>query len=478
MNKPVAGCARDLLLLTIADYVADATIDSEVAVRTALASLIDALGCGFLALRYPECAKLLGPVVPGTVVPGGVPLPGTSYVLDPVKAAFDIGTMVRWLDYNDTWLAAEWGHPSDNAGAILAAASYASHVRQAAGRSPLTMRDVLVATVKAHEIQGVLALDNSLNRRGIDHVLYVRLASAALATSLLGGDRDQIADAISHALCDGGTLRAYRQAPDTGTRKSWAAGDATSRGVRLAMLVLAGEMGYPHALTTPTWGFHEVVMGGHELTLARPLGTYVIENILFKVSYPAEFHAQTALEAAVALHPEVAPRLAEVERVEIRTHESAIRIIDKTGPLHNPADRDHCLQYIVATALLHGTVTADHYEDAAAADPRIDALRDTMVVTEDPGYSRDYLDPDKRSIASAVRVVFADGTATRTVAIDYPVGHRMRRHEGIPLLEQKFRDNVATRFPRRRAAEIVDRCLDHDAFEKQTVPAFLRLLSG
>lgn len=478
MNAPVTRPDPDPLLRTVADYVADATIDGELALRTARASLVDALGCGFLALRYPECAKLLGPVVPGTVVPGGVPVPGTPYVLDPVKAAFDIGTMARWLDYNDTWLAAEWGHPSDNAGAILAAAAYASHARVANGRQPLTMRDVLVTTVKAHEIQGVLALDTSLNRRGIDHVLYVRLASAAVATSLLGGDRDQIADAVSHALCDGGTLRAYRQAPDTGPRKSWAAGDATSRGVRLAMLVLAGEMGYPAALTTPTWGFHDVVLGGAELTLPRPLGTYVMENVLFKISYPAEFHAQTALEAAVALHPEVASRLTEVERVEIRTHESAIRIIDKTGPLHNPADRDHCLQYIVATALLHGTVTADHYEDAAAADPRLDALRDRMTVTEDPAYTRDYLDPDKRSIASAVRVGFADGSTTRTVAVEYPLGHRMRRAEGIPLLEGKFRDNVATRFPRRRAEAIIDVCLDQDAFEALTVPDFLRVVAG
>lgn len=477
-HDDAARSAYDPLLLAVADYTIAPLAETDLAMRTARASLVDALGCGFLALRYPECAKLLGPYVPGTVVPDGMSVPGTPYVLDPVKAAFDIGTMIRWLDYNDTWLAAEWGHPSDNLGAVLAAAAHASTQRVRAGQSPLTMRDVLAAMVKAHEIQGVLALDNSLNRIGLDHVLFVRVASTAVATWLLGGDRDRVADAMSHAFLDGGALRTYRQAPNTGPRKSWAAGDATSRAVRLALLVLAGEIGYPTALSTPTWGFQDVVTGGRELTLARSLGSYVMENVLFKISYPAEFHAQTALEAAVQLHPEVAPRLADVERVEIDTHESAIRIIDKTGPLTNPADRDHCLQYIVAVALLHGTVNADHYEDAAAADPRIDALRETMVVREEPTYSRDYLDPQKRSIASAVRVVFADGTSTSRVAVEYPIGHRMRRAEGIPLLEAKFRDDVASLFPRRRTDEIVKLCLDHDGFTALPVPRFLDLVAG
>lgn len=467
----------DPLLGEIADYVSATEIENHLAIWTARATLLDALGCGLLALRYPECAKLLGPIVAGTTVPDGVQVPGTSYVLDPVQAAFDIGTMNRWLDYNDTWLAAEWGHPSDNIGAILAAAGYESNRRLRTGRSPLTMADVLTAVVKAHEIQGVLALENSLNRLGLDHVLFVRVASTAVATWLLGGDREDILAACSHAFLDGGALRTYRQAPNAGPRKSWAAGDATSRAVRLALLVLAGEMGYPTALSAPTWGFHNVVTRGKELTLARPLGSYVIENVLFKISYPAEFHAQTALEAAVRLHPEVAPRLAEVARVEIATHESAIRIIDKTGPLHNPADRDHCLQYIVAVALLHGTVTADHYEEAAAADPRIDALRETMVVHEEPRYTRDYLDERKRSIASAVRVVFTDGTATDAIEVEYPIGHRLRRDEGMPLLEAKFKENVATRFGRHRAAQITDRCLDHDKFLELTVPDFLALLA-
>ena len=462
--------AYDPLIAEIAAYVAEASIDGDLARTTARASLVDALGCGFLALRFPECAKLLGPVVPGTTVPGGVPVPGTPYVLDPVQAAFDIGTMVRWLDFNDTWLAAEWGHPSDNLGAILAAAAYAP--------GPLTMDDVLTAMVKAHEIQGVLALENSFNRLGLDHVLLVRVASAAVATQLLGGTREQIADAVTHAFLDGGALRAYRHAPNTGPRKSWAAGDATARGVRLAMLVLAGEMGYPAVLSTPTWGFQSVVLAGGELKVPRPFGSYVMENVLFKISYPAEFHAQTALEAAVRLHPEVAGRLEEIDRIEIATHESAIRIIDKSGPLHNPADRDHCMQYIVAVGLLHGTLTADHYEDAAAADPRIDELRAKIVIRERERYSRDYLDPDKRSIASAVRVRFTDGTATDVVEVEYPVGHRMRRAEGMPLLEEKFRANVATRFPRQRADRIAARCLDHAAFTAMTVPEFLELVSG
>lgn len=466
--------AYDPLITEIAAYVARTPVDGDLARTTARASLVDALGCGFLALRFPECAKLLGPVVPGTTVPGGVPVPGTPYVLDPVQAAFDIGTMVRWLDFNDTWLAAEWGHPSDNLGAILAAAAYAS----TGSRTPLTMDDVLTAMVKAHEIQGVLALENSFNRLGLDHVLLVRVASAAVATGLLGGTREQIADALTHAFLDGGALRAYRHAPNAGPRKSWAAGDATSRGVRLALLVLAGEMGYPSALSTPAWGFQDVLLDGRELDVRRPFGSYVMENVLFKISYPAEFHAQTALEAAVLLHPEVAGRLGEIERIEIATHESAIRIIDKTGPLHNPADRDHCMQYIVAIGLIHGTLTADHYEDSAAADPRIDALRAATVLTEEPRYSRDYLDPARRSIASAVRVRFTDGTATEPVEVEYPIGHRMRRGEGLPLLDDKFRANLATRFPRHRADRIAARCLDHAAFTATTVPEFLTLVAG
>jgi 2-methylcitrate dehydratase len=471
----------DRLSTELADYVVDAHVDTELAMHTARHSLVDALGCGLLGLRFPECAKLLGPIVPGTVVPEGVPVPGTAHVLDPVKAAFDIGTMIRWLDYNDTWLAAEWGHPSDNLGAILAGAAYASRRRMRHGRPALTMREVLVAAIKAHEIQGMLALDNSFNRVGLDHVLLVRVASTAVVTALLGGDRAQARDAVSHAWLDGAALRTYRHAPNVGARKSWAAGDATSRAVRLAMLVLAGEGGYPSALTAPNWGFQDVLFGGGDITLAQPLGSYVMENVLFKISYPAEFHAQTALEAAVRLHPRIRDRLDpvdQVDRVELTTHESAVRIISKTGPLHNPADRDHCLQYITAIGLLYGTLTAQHYEDDIADDPRIDALRKRMVVSEDKRYSADYLDPDKRSITNAVQVFFVDGSCTERVEIEYPLGHRVRREEGIPLLLRKFDANLRTRFPAARADGIYEVCADHERLAALTVPEFLDLLAG
>ncbi len=463
----------DQVLAAIADYVCADEDFGETAYRTAHLAMVDSLGCAFLAQGHPACTRLLGPVVPGTQVPGGVPVPGTAYVLDPVQAAFDIGATVRWLDFNDTWLAAEWGHPSDNLGAILAAASYAVTHQGAS----LTVRDVWTAMIRAHEIQGVLALDNAFNRHGLDHVLLVRVASAAVATRLLGGSRDDVLAAVSQAWVDGGTLRVYRQAPNVGARKSWAAGDATSRGMRLALLTLRGESGYPRALSAQEWGFQDVALGGREVTLARPFGSYVMENVLFKISYPAEFHAQTAAEAAVRLHPTVLPRLDEVERVELTTHESAVRIISKTGPLRNPADRDHCLQYIVAVALLHGDVTAEDYEDAAAADPRIDRLRDRMTVREDERYTADYLDPAKRSIANAVRVHFTDGTGTEQVEVEYPLGHRRRREEGNPQLLAKFERNVRGRFEAGRADGVVDLCLDRTGLEVTPVPELLRALA-
>ena len=467
----------DDLLVAIADYVTGHEITSDLAYQTARWSLVDALGAGLLALRYPECTKLLGPIVPGTVVPDGVHVPGTPYRLDPVQAAFNIGTMIRWLDYNDAWVAAEWGHPSDNFGGILAAAEYASR-RRARGEQPLLMRDVLTAGIKAHEIQGVIALENGFNRVGLDHVLLVRVASTAVVTHLLGGTREQVIDAASNAWIDGGALRTYRHAPNVGWRKSWAAGDATSRAVRLALLVLAGEMGYPSALTAPTWGFQDALFRGTPVTLARPFGSYVMEHVLFKISYPAEFHAQTAAEAAIQLHPEVTGRLDEIERIELTTQESAMRIIVKTGPLHNPADRDHCLQYIVAIGLVHGDLTADHYEGAAAADPRVDALRDRMIVAEDPRYSADYLAPDKRSIANAVQVFFRDGTSTERVEVEYPIGHPRRRDEGLPLLEQKLAENLRARFPAGRAGRLLDLCLEHGRFAATPVPEFMELLAG
>lgn len=440
-NRPLF----DPLLRQIADYVCDYDSPSEEAWRTARYCLLDTLGCGFLALKYPACTKLLGPVVPGTIVPSGARVPGTNYVLDPVTAAFNIGALVRWLDFNDTWLAAEWGHPSDNLGAILAVADYATR-NPARGLQSFTVRDILLAMIKAHEIQGILALDNSFNRVGLDHVILVRIASTAVATQLLGGTREQIMNAVSNAWLDGGALRTYRHAPNTGSRKSWAAGDATARAVQHAFMAIKGEMGYPSALSAPKWGFADVLFKAQTIKLARPFGCYVMENVLFKISFPAEFHAQTAVEAAFKLHPQVRDRLDQIERVEIHTHESAIRIIDKTGPLHNPADRDHCLQYMTAIGLIHGELTADHYEEAAAVDPRVDALRAKMTVQEDPRYSREYLEADKRAIANAVQIFFRDGSMTNKIEVEYPVGHRRRREEGIPLLLEKFRNSLVAAF--------------------------------
>ncbi|MCC5885950.1 MAG: bifunctional 2-methylcitrate dehydratase/aconitate hydratase [Gammaproteobacteria bacterium] len=463
-------------LLAIADYVDGFVIESDEAFDTARLCLMDTLGCGFLALRFPECTKHLGPIVTGTTVPNGARVPGTQLVLDPVKAAFDIGAMIRWLDFNDTWLAAEWGHPSDNLGGILAVADWLSREAVAANRAPLLMRDVLTAMIKAHEIQGCLALENSFNRVGLDHVLLVRVATAAVVAKLLGADRNQIVDALSHAWIDGSALRTYRQAPNAGPRKSWAAGDASSRGVRLAMMVMKGEMGYPGALSAKTWGFYDVSFGGRSFAFQRDYGSYVMEQILFKLSFPAEFHAQTAVEAAVTLHPEVAGRLDDIERIELATHESAIRIIAKEGRLDNPADRDHCLQYMVAIGLLKGGLQAEDYEDDVAADPRVDALREKMQVIEDVRYSREYHEPDKRSIANALQVFFNDGTQTDKVAVEYPIGHRRRREEGIPVLERKFKHALGTRFPAGRVRRIIALCQDQSRFEATAVNEFMDLL--
>jgi len=465
----------DPLLNEIADYVLDKEIKSNEAFETARYVLIDTLGCGILALRYPECTKLLGPIVPGTIVPNGSRVPGTSYVLDPVQGAFNIGCMIRWLDYNDTWLAAEWGHPSDNLGGILAVADYISRSNVAQGKEPLKMHAVLESMIKAHEIQGVLALENSLNRVGLDHVLFVKVASTAVVTKLLGGKREEIINALSNAWIDNSSLRTYRHAPNTGSRKSWAAGDATSRAVRLALMSLKGEMGYPTALSAPNWGFEDVLFRGQKLKLARPFESYVMENVLFKISYPAEFHAQTAVECAIELHPEVKDRLDEIEEVTITTHESAIRIIDKTGPLHNPADRDHCIQYITAVGLIYGDLTADHYEDEIASDPRIDALREKMTVVENKQYSKDYLDPEKRSIANAVQIRFKDGTETRQVVREYPIGHRFRREEAIPKLLKKYENNLETRFTDKQINRILEVSTDQERLETMNVHEFVDL---
>jgi 2-methylcitrate dehydratase len=474
--KSAARPPADALLLELARYARDVRIDSPLAFDTARACLMDSLACAFQALEFPACTQRLGPTVPGATLAGGARVPGTSFELEPVQAAFNIGTLVRWLDFNDTWLAAEWGHPSDNLGAILAVADYLSRRAILTGGSPLVMRDVLTAMIKAHEIQGVLALENAFNRRGLDHVLLVRIASTAVAAALLGGTEEQVVNALSNAFLDGAALRAYRHAPQAGPRKSWAAGDATSRAVRHALMALAGETGYPAALSAKTWGFNDVVLQGEAIKVERPLGSYVMENILFKISYPAEFHAQTAVEAAMALHPKVAHRLPEVERVVIETQEPGVRIIDKTGPLSNPADRDHCIQYMVAIPLIFGRLTAADYEDGVAADPRVDALRARMSVQENPAFTREYYAADKRHIGNALQVFFRDGTSTPRVQVDYPVGHRKRRDEGLPLMQQKYAQSVASLYPVAQRAQVQGLFSDAADFDAMPVQEFMAAL--
>lgn len=466
----------DQVLVDIADYITNYPVTSPEALQTARYCLMDTLGCGLLALSYPACTKLLGPVVPGATMPGGVRVPGMSYELDPVTGAFNIGAMIRWLDFNDTWLAAEWGHPSDNLGGILAIADYLSRKAVSQGQSPLTLKDVLVGMIKAHEIQGVIALENGFNRVGLDHVLLVRIATTAVVTGMLGGTKEDVINAVSNAWIDGGALRTYRHAPNTGSRKSWAAGDATSRGVRLALMTMRGEMGYPSALSAKTWGFNDVLLKGNALQFTQKYGTYVMENVLFKISFPAEFHAQTACEAAVTLHPQVKDRLNDIQKIVIETQESGVRIIDKTGPLNNPADRDHCIQYMVAVPLIKGNLTAEDYEDHVASDPRIDALRAKMEVVENKQFTKDYLDPAKRSIGNSVQVFFKDGSQTNKVAVEYPIGHRRRRQEGIPVLQAKFERNLATRLSPKNCAKVTEACADQTRLEKMAVNEFMELL--
>ena len=458
----------DAVLVAIAEYARNYTIASPRAYDTARFCLMDTLACGFQALHYPACTKLLGPVVPGAVMPGGARVPGTSFELDPVQAAFNIGAMIRWLDFNDTWLAAEWGHPSDNLGGILATADYLARKAVMEGRKPPAVRDVLSAMIKAHEIQGVLALENSFNRVGLDHVILVRVASAAVVTAMLGGTTSQIVNAVSNAWIDGGALRTYRHAPNTGSRKSWAAGDATSRAVRHALIALTDEMGYPSALTARTWGFYDVLFKGKPFSLPQPFGSYVMENVLFKISFPAEFHAQTAVEAALQLHSQVKDRIADIERVVIETQEPGVRIIDKTGPLANPADRDHCLQYMVAIPLLFGRLTAQDYEDEVALNPQVDELRSKMEVRENPAFTQDYYAPDKRYIGNAVQVLFRGGGATARVQVDFPIGHRRRREEGMPVLVKKFESSVDAYFKPKQAERV--RALFKDADKLDALP--------
>ncbi|MFI4968729.1 MAG: bifunctional 2-methylcitrate dehydratase/aconitate hydratase [Lysobacterales bacterium] len=463
----------DQPMVDIADYVAGYSIQSQEAYDTARYMLLDSLACAMLAMKFPECVKHLGPLVPGAVLPGGARVPGTSWELDPVQAAYNIGVQIRWLDFNDTWLAAEWGHPSDNLGAILAVADYLSRKAEREGGKQFTVRDVLGHAIKAHEIQGCYALKNSFNRVGMDHVILVRLASTAVATQMLGGGKDEIVNAVSHSWIDNGALRTYRHAPNTGPRKSWAAGDACRRAVTHALNAVKGEVGYPSALSAKTWGFYDVAFKGQPFEFERPLGSYVMENVLFKISYPAEFHAQTAVECAMQLHAEVAGKRDQVEKIVIETQEAGARIIDKTGPLANYADRDHCIQYMVAVPLIFGRLTADDYSDAVAADPRIDELRARMEVKENPQFTKDYFDPQKRYIGNSVQVFFKDGSSTGKVSIDYPIGHRKRRGEGIPVLLTKFEAALAGHLPANRVREIVAASRDPETLDAMPIHRFL-----
>ncbi len=480
MSKQVFSAKRpdfDPLLKRITDYVTSFDVSqSKLAMETARYCLMDSIGTAFMALKYPACTKMLGPVVPGAQMTDGAKVPGTSYRLDPVQAAFNFGAMIRWLDFNDTWLAAEWGHPSDNLGGILMVADYVSRRNLNNGKSPLTMKDVLEGMIKAHEIQGVLALQNSFNRVGLDHVMLVRIATAPVVSKMLGNTDEQTLNVVSHTWIDGSSLRTYRHAPNTGSRKSWAAGDATARAVRLALIGGTGEMGYPAALSVPVWGFQDVLFKGKELQMERDFSTYVMENVLFKISFPAEFHAQTAVEAGVKLHPSVVGRIDDVDRIVIETQESGQRIINKTGKLDNPADRDHCIQYMVAISLIKGDLTAEDYEDVVANDVRVDALRDKMEVKEVQKYTKDYMDPSKRYIGNAVQVFFKDGTSTERVEINYPIGHRLRREEGIPVLCDKFTRNLAGHLSAYRCSKIEEICADQNVLESMAVNEFVDLL--
>lgn len=469
----------DKVIVDIADYVLNYEVTNDLAWSTAHYCLLDTLGCGLEALTYPACTKLLGPIVPGTIVPNGAKVPGTPYQLDPVQAAFNIGAIIRWLDFNDTWLAAEWGHPSDNLGGILATADWLSRAAIANGKAPLTIKDVLECMIKAHEIQGVMALENSFNRVGLDHVVLVKLASTAVVGKLIGLTREELINAISLAFVDGQSLRTYRHAPNTGSRKSWAAGDATSRAVRLALIAKTGEMGYPSVLTAKTWGFYDVLFKGNEFKFQRDYGSYVMENVLFKISFPAEFHSQTAVEAAMTLHKklkELGKTTDDIREIKIRTHEAAIRIIDKKGPLHNPADRDHCIQYMIAVPLIFGRLTAADYEDNIASDERIDLLRDKMVTEEDKQFTIDYHDPEKRSIANALTITLRDGAMLDEVIVEYPIGHKRRREEGIPVLIEKYKINLARKFAVKQQKALLDISLDYKKLINTPVNEFVDLM--
>ncbi len=469
----------DKVLVDIVDYVTKYKIKSSEAYDTARYCLLDTLGCGFEALEYPACRKMLGPIVQGTMVPNGAKVPGTQFQMDPVKAAFDIGAMIRWLDFNDTWLAAEWGHPSDNLGGILATADWLSRNAVATGKKPLTVQNVLTAMIKAHEIQGCIALENSFNKVGLDHVVLVKVASTAVVAEMMGLSKDEILNAVSLAWVDGQSLRTYRHSPNTGSRKSWAAGDATSRAVRLALIAKTGEMGYPSVLSAKTWGFYDVLFKGNAFKFQRPYGSYVMENVLFKISFPAEFHSQTAVEAAMTIHGELkklGKSEKDIKKITIRTHEACIRIIDKKGPLDNPADRDHCVQYMVAVPIIFGRLTASDYEDNIAADKRIDVLRDRIICVEDTKFTKDYHDPSKRSIANALTVEFTDGKKLKEIVVEYPIGHKRRRKEGMPVLMAKFKTNLARVFAEKQRGAIWELCTNAKKLDATPVNEFVDMM--
>jgi len=469
--------APDAVLTRIADYAARYPVKSRLALETARLALIDSLGCGFEALAYPDCTKLLGPIVPGTVVPNGSRIPGTPYVVDPERAAFCTGALIRWLDFNDAFYGETVMHPSDTFSGILAVADWLSRARVASGRKPVRMCEVLESAVRSYEIMGGLGLENGFTSVGLDHTILVKIASTAVLTRMLGGTRDEIVNAVSHAWLDGHALAAFRRKPNTGPRKSWAAGDAASRGVRLAMMAVKGEIGCPAALTAKTWGFYHVLFKDRAFRFQRPLGAYVMENVLFKIPYPTAFHGQSAVEAAIRLHPLVKDRLDDIKRIDVRCHNSSMVILDKTGPLYNFADRDHCMQYMIAVGMIFGKMTAGHYEDHIAADPRIDRLRAKMVLREDRTYSRDYLDPAKRTNSNSIKVHFKDGTSLPLSEVLYPLGHRRRRKEAIPVLMNKFETNLARVFAPRQREAILGACLDQKRLEAMPVDEFMGLVS-
>lgn len=468
--------APDTVLVQIADYVDGYKVKSGLAWETARLTLIDTLGCGFEALAYPACTKLLGPVVPATIVPNGARVPGTPFVLDPERAALNCGALFRWLDFNDAFYGATVIHPSDTYGAILPLADWLSRTRASQRKAPLLVRDVLEAGIKAYEVMGGLALENGYTAVGLDHTILVKIAVTAVATRMLGGSRQEIMDAVSNAWLDGHALAAFRRKPNTGSRKSWAAADAASRGVRLALMTMRGEMGYPAPLTAKRWGFYDVLFKGKKFRFQRPFGSYVMENTLFKIPYPTAFHGQSAVEAAIRLHPLVNNRLDDIKRIDVRCHNSSMTILDKTGPLYNPADRDHCMQYMIAVGMIYGEMTAEHYEDHVAADPRIDRLRAKMRLAESKQYEREYHDPAKRTNANSIQVHFTDGSKAPLSEVLYPLGHRRRRKEGIPHVMAKFEKNVARVFAPRQRDRILAACLDQKRLEAMPVHEFADLL--